>query len=58
MHIYLNSLLKIAHTTQYRTFVVYLMSFSRDSHQEIVRKYLLLRDMKVAYKLICMDYML
>ena len=51
-------LLNIAQTTQYPTYVVYLTSFSRDSHQEIVWLYLLSRNMIEAYQHIYMDYML
>ena len=45
-------------TTQYRTFVIYLTSFSRDSRQEIVWFYLLLRNMEEAHQQIHMDCML
>ena len=37
--IHWNFSLNIAQTTQYPTYVVYLTSFSRDSHQEIVLLY-------------------
>jgi hypothetical protein len=55
--LHLNSLLNIAQTTQYPTFVVYQTSFSRDSRQEIVWPYLLSRNMEEVYQHIHMDFM-
>jgi hypothetical protein len=46
VHIYSNTLLNIAQTTQYCTFVVYQTSFSRDSRQEVVWLYWLSRNME------------
>jgi hypothetical protein len=54
--LHINSLLTIAQTTQYPTFVVYQTSFSRDFCQEVVWPYLLSRNMEEVYQHIHMDY--
>ena len=52
------SILNIALTIQYPMYADYLMSFSKDSHQEIVRLYLLSRYMEEMYQHMYMDHML
>ena len=57
MHIYSNTSLIIAQTTQYRTFVVYLTSFQEIPDKKLCGCICYLGILKGVYQQICMDFM-